>query len=605
MSINFKKKAETDRLKTRSYYVQRCLGYFLTYKWRLLISIISMILVAGSSGFMALLVKPILDDIFINKDLQALTLIPLLIIVLFAIRGVFLFLQLYQMQYCALRVLEQLRNELYSKIICYPLNYFEGNYVGMLMSRIINDVEEIRRSIPQIIMLGRHTLTMVVLFGVAFYRDLFLATWALVILPLVIFPLFYLGKKLRKFGRKRQEHISGISSLLQEVFNSVQLVKASVTESDEIHRFHRQNSKLFKVNLKRELYNSLSTPSMELAVGLGIAVIIWYGGSQVIGGHSTPGTFFSFLTAMTMLFTPFRKLSRSNLVIQQALVGAERVFGILDSRETDEESGGTVPFTSAFKGLSFQKVCFRYHSAGEPALKDINLEVQPGEKLAIVGPSGSGKSTLVNLIPRFYTPQQGKIVLNNKDMSEYTLHSLRTRFGFISHQAILFNASIRDNVVYGAAWETDHKALEEACKKAYAHEFITQLPNGYDTVVGEQGKTLSGGQKQRLAIARVILKSPDLLILDEATSSLDTFSESHIQEALTNLMRGKTCIIIAHRLSTILSADRIVVMDKGRIVDIGSHSWLLKSCELYKMLYEKEFQMPSPTESINKDLFLE
>lgn len=585
----FEKIISRNSIKETSYYLRRSLAYFRPYKFRIIISMLAMGLVAAASAYTAFLVKPALDEIFINKNEDALITIPLLVILAFAVKGFFRVIQSYQMRFCALKVLERLRNDLYFKIIRLPIEFYDTNRVGILMSRIINDVDLIRSSVPELIMIVRHVLTMIALLFVVFYRDVYLATWAIIILPLALFPLIYLGKKLRKLARKNQEKIADISSILQEIFSCIRVIKAFATEKMETRHFYRQNAKLVKIALKGAFYDCTSSPLMEFIGSLGMGLVIWYGGSQVIAGNSTPGTFFSFMTALLMLYEPFKKISKSNIAIQRALAGAERVFEILDSEQIKEEEGGKTPFPVSFQKLTFQNTTFFYPNCQEAALKDISFIVHSGEKLAIVGPSGSGKSTLVNLIPRFFIPQEGTIFLNNLELKDYSLSSLRRSIGMVSQEAVLFNTSIRENIAYGLD-EVETKELEEVCKAAYAHEFINTLPQGYETIIGERGTKLSGGQKQRLTIARALLKNPPLLILDEATSALDTEAERIVQKALENLMQDRTSIVIAHRLSTILSADRIVVLDQGQIVDIGTHAQLLTTCKLYKKLYEMQFQ---------------
>jgi subfamily B ATP-binding cassette protein MsbA len=327
---------------------------------------------------------------------------------------------------------------------------------------------------------------------------------------------------------------------------------------------------------------------MELIGALGAGLVIWYGGSEVIAGNRTPGEFFSFMTALVLLYDPFKSISQANNTIQQAMAGAERVFEILDSPELLEESGGSVAYSPPFSSLSFENVQFAYPGTREPALKGINLDIRVGERVALVGQSGSGKTTLAHLIPRFHDCQEGVIRLNGRPVGDYTLSSLRTNIGIVSQDPFLFNLSVRDNIAYGQS-DRDQEAVERAAKAAYAHEFILELPQGYDTIVGEKGVKLSGGQKQRLTIARAIMKNPSLLILDEATSALDTESERIVQHALENLMQGRTSIIIAHRLSTVISADRIVVMNRGEILNVGSHQELLETCPTYQKLHRLQF----------------
>ncbi|WP_371877398.1 ABC transporter ATP-binding protein [Desulfomicrobium sp. ZS1] len=537
----------------------------------------------------AYLVQPALDDIFIKKDHTALMFIPLLLIGLFLAKGVGLFIQKFLMSYCGLKVLERLRYELFAKIICLPVDFFGETRVGMLMSRIISDVNLISASLPELIRIIQHTLTMTGLIGLTIYRDPKLAFWACLVFPLAIYPVIFFGKKLRKVGRKYQSKIADISSHLQESFNGLRVVKAFAAEDVEKEKFAQTSNNLVKISVKGAIYNQLSSPMMELIGALGAGLVIWYGGSEVIAGNRTPGEFFSFLAALVMLYDPFKSISQANNTIQQAMAGAERVFEILDSEELREESGGAKIYTPPFSSLSFRNVSFNYPGTQEPALKDINLEISAGERVAFVGQSGAGKTSLVQLIPRFHDCQKGEIRLNDVPLHDYTLPSLRTNIGIVSQDPFLFNLSVRDNIAYGQR-ELDPEAVQHAAKAAYAHGFILELPQGYDTVVGEKGVKLSGGQKQRLTIARAIMKDPSLLILDEATSALDTESERIVQQALENLMQGRTSLIIAHRLSTILTADKIVVMEGGQIRSVGNHQELLKKCPIYTRLYTLQFQ---------------
>lgn len=568
---------------------KRCLSYFWPYKFRIFISLISMAIVAACSAAAAFLVKPALDDIFINKDKQALIFIPIALVVVFIIKGIFRFLQNYEMNYCGLKVLETLRNELHSKIVRLPIYFFDENQTGMLMSRILSDVTLIRASLPSLVMLIRQVLTMLGLLFVVFYRDPYLATFAVLVLPVAVYPFIYFGKKLRKLGRKNQSKISDISSFLQEIFSGIKVVKAFSTEEKEDKNFQKENSRLVNIAIKEIKYNELSSPVMEFIGAVGAGLVVWYGGSQVVAGESTPGTFFSFMTALVMLYDPLKKLTSANLTIQKALAGAERVFQILDSPELAIERAGEKELKPPFKELVFKDVTFTYPGSEKPALQNINLTIKNGEKVAIVGPSGAGKSTLVNLIPRFYIQQKGTIFLNGLPLEEYSLTSLRLFMGIVSQDNFLFNTTIRENIRYGLT-EASEEEVIAAAKAAYAHDFIMKLPQQYDTVIGERGVKLSGGQKQRITIARAILKNPPLLILDEATSALDTESERIVQKALDNLMAKRTSIVIAHRLSTVLSSDKIVVLNQGEIVAIGKHEELLNNCELYRKIYEMQFR---------------
>ncbi len=571
------------------YLIKKVLAYFKPYKIRIGIAILAMIVVAIGEGATAYLVKPAMDEIFINKDRTALLYIPILFITVYLLKGAGRFFQQYLMQYCGFMVLEKLRTELYHKIIRLPLRFFENNQVGMLMSRIIQDVTMIRTSLPSVIMIIRQVLAMIALIFVVFYRDWFLAIWAVLVLPLAYFPLIFFGRKLRKLSRKNQAKIGDISVFLQEVFSGVRVVKAFANEDKETKRFDQENDRLVKNVINQTLYSELSSPVMELVGALGMGLVIWYGGSLVIAGEATPGTFFSFMAGVILLYEPVKKINTSNQDIQRALAGAERVFEILDSEEIAIEQDGHVKFTPPFQKLEFNNVTFAYAENDPPALENVSLTIEAGQRVAIVGPSGSGKTTLINLIPLFYRPQHGTICLNGRPLDEYTLASLRMSIGMVSQDAFLFNTSIKDNIAY-ARENVAEEVVIQAAKAAYAHDFILGLPEGYETIVGERGVKLSGGQKQRLTIARALLKDSPLLILDEATSALDTESERIVQQALDNLMKGRTSIVIAHRLSTILNADKIVVMRKGKIVAEGSHAELIESCPLYAKLYRMQYQ---------------
>jgi len=561
----------------------RCLRYFAPYRLRIGIAIVSMGIVAACSAAAAFLVKPALDDIFIRKDETALLLVPVALVAVFLVKGVFRFLQNYEMNYCGLKVLERLREELHSRIIRLPVGFFEENQTGMLMSRILNDVSLVRASLPSIIMLVRESLTMLALVGVVFYRDAAMATVAVIILPLASYPFFYFGRKLRRLGRANQERLSDISNVLHEVFTGIRVVKLFAAEAREDQRFRKENARLVDIAVRQIKYNELSSPVMELIGALGAGVVIWYGGFKVISGESTPGTFFSFMTALVMLYDPLKKLTSANLEIQKALAGAERIFQVLDHPDLQEEPTGGIPLTPPFQELRFCGVCFSYPGSAKPALEDINLTIRRGQKVALVGPSGAGKSTLAALIPRFYTHTNGQIFLNGRPIQDYDLASLRRFLGVVSQDNFLFNATVRENIAYSTP-NAPMEAIIHAAQAAWAHEFITQLPQGYDTVVGERGVKLSGGQKQRITIARAILENPEFLILDEATSALDTESERMVQSALDHLMEGRTSLVIAHRLSTVISADAIVVLQDGRILAQGHHEELLRSCPLYRTI---------------------
>ena len=568
---------------------KRVFSYFKPYKLRISLAVIAMIVAAACSGATAFLVKPALDEIFINKDKTALAIIPALIVAVFLLKGLARFLQNYQMNVSGLKVLEKLRQELYEKIIYLPVRFFDDNQIGNLMARILNDVTEVRSSLPALISISREVLTMIGLLGVVFYRDPFLAAIAVFALPVTLYPFYYFGRKIRKLSRRNQAKISNISTFLQEIFSGIKVVKAFAMERRERRHFNSENSRLVNIATKQVVYSEMSSPIMETIGALGMGIVVWYGGKQVIEGVSTPGTFFSFMAALIMLYDPVKKLNKANLTIQKALAAGERIFEVLDSPDIYVEKEGNLDYKPPFKSLTFEQVTFSYSGCETPALNNVSFSLAAGEQVAIVGPSGGGKSTLISLVPRFHDPDSGTVRINGRPVQEYTLHSLRRSLGIVSQENFLFNATIRENIAYGRE-DVDQNTLQNAARAAYAHDFIQQLPQGYETLIGERGVKLSGGQRQRIAIGRALLKDPDLLILDEATSALDTEAERIVQKALENLMHSRTSLVIAHRLSTVLKADRIIVMDNGRIIDQGPHKKLLLRCRLYKKLHDMQFK---------------
>ncbi len=569
------------------YLLKRCAKYFWPYRWHIAIAFIASGGVSLATAGTAYLVKPAMDKIFFEKNEAALLLVPFAYVILTVIKGACRYAQNCLMQSSGLRVLERLRKELYDKIIYLPLSHYEQSQVGLLMSHITNDVATIRNSLPTMLMAVRQFMTIFGLIGVVFYQNTRLAIWAVIVLPLAVYPLVWFGRKLRKYGRRNQSKLADITIVLQEVLSGIRVVKASATEKQEIAHFDEENQRLVKINLKQTYISEFSSPVMELIGALGLGLVMWFGGREVISGNIEASSFFSFGAALIMLYDPIKSLNNSNQEIQRALAGAERVFGLLDNADIMVEQGGTVEFLPPFEKLDFDGVTFTYPD-GTVALSDINLSVRAGERVALVGPSGAGKSTFVNLLPRFYDPAQGVISINGVPLPEYTLPSLRRHIATVSQDTFLFNISVRENIAYGTD-NPDPAQIEEAARAAFAHEFILELPDGYDTIIGERGVKLSGGQKQRLSIARAILKDAPLLILDEATSALDSQAERIVQKALDNLMEHRTSIVIAHRLSTVLSADRILVLEHGRILDQGTHQELLMTCGLYSRLCAMQF----------------
>jgi len=567
----------------------RLLRYLLRYRIRLASAFVCSAAVAGLSGAYAWLVRPVLDDIFIKKDEWMLMVLPIAILTVAVLKGLFNYGQNYLMNYVGNQAVADVRNELVLQLMRLPVGFHDTNTTGRLMSRVGNDVSLMANAVAGVLKdLFQQGLTFLAMLGVIFYQNWKLAMVSIVVIPISSLTMVRMGQRLRRLATTGQEKAGDMNSILQEALAGIRIVKAFGREEAEAGRFQHSNKAYLHTAMKAIQVSSLASSHMEVIGVVGVAAIVWYGGYLVIHGAMTPGAFFSFLAAMFMAYTPIRRLAGANNIVQQALAGAERVFAVLDLETEQARDRGCRELSPINRSLEFKGVTFRYEGTDRPALTEINLTVRAGEIVALVGSSGAGKSTLVSLVPRFYDPTDGAILLDGQDIRDGTLASLRRQIGIVSQSTVLFDDSVRNNIAYGLAEATDAE-VQEAAKAAYADDFIKRLPDGYQTFIGENGVKLSGGERQRLAIARAILRDPPLLILDEATSSLDSESERIVQLALANLMKNRTTLVIAHRLSTVQRADRIVVLDHGRLAETGSHEELLRHGGLYKRLHAIQF----------------
>ena len=563
--------------------------YFEPYKVILVIAVIASLITASTNGALAVAVKYVLDDIYDEKNYTYLFILPVAVMIIYVAKSSFLFLQNFLMSYIGNKVIEKLRNETFEKMIHLPVKYYAEESTGALMSRITNDINLVQSSIPTIINMLRAVVTMVGLIGVIIYMNWQLALVAIVLYPIFIYPLSVISRKLRRYSTRGQESMGILTSVLQESFSGIRVVKAFIAENKEQKRFEEANAVTIKYANKSVLAGSLASPLTEALGSVGIAAVLFIGGYQVIHGTVTTGQFFAFLAALIQIYEPVKLFASSNNALQAAIAAGERVFSMLDEKDEVMENTGTKECHAENKDIEFKQVSFIYKD-DIYALKNVSFNVKAGSTVAFVGPSGAGKTTMAHLIPRFYDVTDGHILIDNVDIREYDLYSLRHNISIVSQDAFLFNDTISNNIRYSKENATDEE-VKEAARAAYADEFIEKFPEKYDTMCGERGVKLSGGQKQRITIARALLKNPAILILDEATSALDTESERVVQKALDNLMKGRTSFVIAHRLSTILNADMIVVFNKGGVEAIGRHEEIIKTSPTYKKLYEMQFKI--------------
>ena len=566
----------------------RLLSYIKPYKQRLIEAVVCIVVAAAANLYLPWVIKDMIDKVLAARDMDMLNLICVGIVVIFFIRGIFYYGQGYLVSYIGQRVIVDVRDVLFRKLQRLPISFFDRHQTGEVMSYISNDVAALQSALVE-------RMVEMMTESAIFFGSLVmmvLLDWKLSILTLITVPLVGLamdifGKKVRSAGAVIQARMSDITALMQESISSERVVKSFVREEFEIDRFHTQNELNFRAVMKDAQLSSLLTPTVEFLAAFAVTVIIWFGGKEVVDGVITAGTLVAFLTYAVNLANPVKRLSRIYAQIQKAMAGADRVFALLDMEETVTSAPGAKTLPPVGGRVCFSDVSFSYRE-DVPALTDLTFTAEPGQMIAFVGPSGAGKSTVTTLIPRFYDVMSGSITVDGYDVRDVTTESLRSQIGIVPQETVLFSATVRENIRYGRLNATDAE-IEAAAKSANAHDFIMALPEGYDTEIGERGANLSGGQRQRIAIARAILKDPRILILDEATSALDTESEKVVQAALDRLMVGRTSFVIAHRLSTIIGADRIYVLDGGRVREQGTHEELLAAGGLYAGLYQIQY----------------
>lgn len=567
----------------------RALKYIKPYWKRGLAAGICTIIAAGGTAYLPFVIKDMVDQVLSEKNTTMLNWIVLSIIVVFVIRGIAYYGQSYLMNYVGQRVIIDIRKAVFEKLQRLSMSFYDKHKTGTIMSYVTNDVSALQSAmVDNVVEMITETVILVASIVMMIYLDwkLFLVTFAT--FPVVLFFIDSFGKRIRKSGSRIQEAAADITSVLQEVASSPRIIKSFVREGYEVDRFDKENMNNFRANMKYAQLSSTLTPTIEFVAAVGVSIILWYGGNSVINGSITAGSLVAFLTYAVNISNPIKRLSRVIGNIQKALAAAQRVFDVLDLPEDIKNAPDAKALPKVKGDVRFNDVSFAYNE-NEEALSHVSFEVKPGEMVAFVGPSGAGKSTVASLLPRFYDAINGSITIDGQDIRKVTLDSLREQVGIVPQETVLFNGSVYDNILYGRL-DATREEVEAAAKAANAHDFIMQLPDGYETMLGDRGMNISGGQRQRISIARAILKNPQILILDEATSALDTESERVVQEALDRLMVGRTSFVIAHRLSTIKNADKIMVLEKGQLIEQGNHDELMAMDGLYAHLYKIQYR---------------
>ena len=552
-------------------------------------AIICMALVAAATAASAWLMKPVINDVFFAKNETLLWIIAAAVFITFAIKGLANYGQSVLMSYVGQRIITDTQHRLYAHLTRMELGFFHDNPTGNLISRFTIDINMMRAAVSNALTgLGKDFLSLIGLVGVMFWQDWQLGLIAFVVFPVAVIPIARLGKRMRKVTVNTQEEMGQFTTLLEQTFQGARVVKSYGMEEYEKSRLRAIAERVFSLVFQAARVRSLASPIMESLGGVAITLVITYGGFRVIHDNMDPGSFFSFITALLLAYEPMKRLANLNATLQEGLAGAQRLFQLLDREPTIQEKPNTKALAITGGGIKLKDVHFSYVT-GQAALADMSFDVPAGKTVALVGPSGAGKSTILNLIPRFYDVDSGRIAIDGTDVQDVTFESLRGAMALVSQEITLFDDTIRANIAYGRPDASEDEIIK-AAKNAAAHDFIMEMPVGYDTYVGERGTKVSGGQRQRLAIARAMLKNAPILLLDEATSALDTESERHVQSALTELMHGRTTLVIAHRLSTVMDADLIHVINQGKLVESGSHTELIAQDGIYARLYQLQFR---------------